>query len=271
MSRVAILSPGGEFTHRLLAALAERGAEADTLVLYVPSARRYLERLGSTPRRLLALPLLPARWAAWRLRLRRQGFGRGARRVVFAGPLNGAGMARALRTLAPDVMLLAQCSIVSPAILSIPSRATVNVHPGLLPWVRGNGPFANALLRGVPLGCTAFRVDAGIDTGPLLRRRLLPVGGDDTLQDLRDGLYRLWVEMSADVIADAAAGRLPPGTPQDARFPLGRTLPDAEAARAAEGGRARALFDRWRPFCDPRDLSLPADFDAAELLPAGRA
>jgi methionyl-tRNA formyltransferase len=271
MSRVVILSSGGEFTHRLLAALAERGMEADALVLYLPSARRYLQRLGSARKRLLALPLLPARWAAWRLRLRRQRFGRGARRVVVAGPLNGAGMARTLRALAPDVMLLAQCSIVSPGILAIPARATVNVHPGLLPWVRGNGPFANALLRGVPLGCTAFRVDAGIDTGPILRRRLLEVGADDTLQALREGLYRLWVEMSADVVADAAAGRLPEGTPQGARFPLGRTLPDEEAARAAEGGRAKALFDRWRPFCDPRDLALPADFDAAGLLPAALA
>lgn len=268
MSRVAILSPGGEFTHRLLAALAQRGAEVDALVLYVPGARRYLQRLGSMPRRLLALPLLPARWAAWRLRLRRQDFGPAARRVVVAGPLNGARMARALRALAPDVVLLAQCSIVSPEILSIPRRATVNVHPGLLPWVRGNSPFGNALRRGVPLGCTAFAVDAGIDTGPVLRRRLLPVGEGDTLQELRDGLYHLWVEMSADVATDAAAGRLPPARPQGPRFPLGRTLPDEEAARAAEGGRAKALFDRWRPSCDPRDLSLPADFDAAALLPA---
>src|SRR5688572_21617770 len=96
--RVAVLSPGGEFTHRLLAVLAERGIALDALVLYVPGVVREWRKLRSAKRRLLALPLLPVRAAGRRLRLRLdRGLREGAPRVVFTGPLNSARMADDLR------------------------------------------------------------------------------------------------------------------------------------------------------------------------------
>ncbi|HVG44253.1 MAG TPA: formyltransferase family protein, partial [Longimicrobium sp.] len=172
--RVAVLSPGGELVHHLLAALAERGIELDALVLYVPGVPRYWRRLESARARLLALPLLPARWAGWRLRVRMDArLRRGARRVIFTGPLNGVRMERHLRRLDPHVLVLAGCGLLDPHILGVPREGTVGVHPALLPWVRGNGAIENSILGGVPLGCTAFRVDPGIDTGPVLERRLV--------------------------------------------------------------------------------------------------
>jgi methionyl-tRNA formyltransferase len=267
--RVVVLSPGGAFTHRLLAVLAERGIALDALVLYAPGVVREWRKLRSARRRLLALPLLPFRAAGRRLRLRLDRTLRaGAPRVVYTGPLNGARMAGDLRRLEPDVLVLARCGLLGPHLLAIPREGVANVHPGLLPWIRGNSPLANSLHRGVALGGTAFWVNAGIDTGAVIERRLVPVTGAETLGQLRDGMFRLWVEMTADLVAAAAEGRLPPGTAQAGRFPICRTMPDEGGPVSA--ATAKALFDRWSTLCGPGGLALPAAADA-DFLPRAEA
>jgi hypothetical protein len=268
---VVVLSSHVEFTRALLQALDERGIRPDAVVLCVPGLAREWRSLPSAVRRLRALPLLPLRWLSRRLgpRLDRR-LRVGAQRVVFTGPPNGARMERDLRRLGPDLVVLARCALIlEPSVLSIPREGVVNVHPGLLPWIRGNSPVTHAMLRGVPLGASAFRVDPGIDTGPVLERRLLPVHGGETPAQLWDALHGLWVEMTADLVQAALAAPLAPGTPQPGRFPLCRSSTAAERAAAAAAvlrGDARALFERWRPRCDPATLSLPLDADA-ELVP----
>jgi methionyl-tRNA formyltransferase len=189
----------------------------------------------------------------------------GAGRVVVTGPLNGREMARDLRRCRPDVLFLAGCGLVSAEILGIPREGTVNAHPALLPWMRGNGAVERSILGGVPLGCTAFWVDPGIDTGRMIARRLLRVAGGERMAELSRALRALWVEMMAELVTAAAAAPLPAGTPQPARFPLCRrvTTPRERAAvdEAVTRGVPRTLFVRWSPFCDPGTLSLPVDAD----------
>ena len=263
---VVVLSPGGTFASALLALLAQRGTVADTLLLYAPGVAREW-RSAPPARRLLGLPLLPLRWVSRRVRRRLARLPEGAARVVFSGTLNGRRMARDLRRLRPDVVVLAHCGLVAPHLLAAAREGVVGVHPALLPWVRGNSPLASSLLRRVPLGCTAFRVDAGIDTGPILARRLVPVGGGETAAELRDALFRLWVEMTAGLVAAAAAGELGEGSAQGERFPLCPTLAGDEGRRVVEEalrrGEPKALFELWRPLCLPPDISLPAGVDAA--------
>lgn len=250
--RVVILSPGGRFLSELLALLARRGTPVDALVLYPPSPPEggwttggpgaLLRRLARRVKRRLYTP--PAGAAA---------------RVVRTGPLNGERMTRDLRRLRPDVVMLAHCGLVASHVLECAGEAVVNVHPGLLPWIRGSSPLGNSLLRGVPLGCSAFRVDAGIDTGRILARRLLPVSGHETPAQLREALFALWVQMAADLVAAVRDG-VDEGFAQDSRFALCRTLPKADARRvideAVRGGVPRTLFEAWRGQCDARDLSL---------------
>ena len=263
--RVVLLTPGGDFAGDVLAELQARGASVHAVVFYTGRVLREWKKTAGL-RRAATLPLLPVRWLGRRVKRRLRPRPAGAARVVFTGPIDGRGVRAALRRLDPHVLVLARCSLVSPALLAAAREATVTVHPGLLPWIRGNQPLGHALLRGVPLGATAFRVDAGIDTGPLLARRLLSVDGEETHGELRAALHRLWVEMTADLIERAAAAPLPAGTPQGERFPLGRALADpaqlAAVQVAVARGDAKALFDAWRPRCDPRDLSLPLDADA---------
>lgn len=260
--RVVILSPGGPFLDDLLALLVRRESRVHGIVLY--DSR--LSRAGASPSplaRLRASAMIPVRW----MRRQRRADVRGAaERLIATGALNGGGTARVLRRLRPDVLVLARCGLVKPHVLAIPAEGVVNVHPGLLPWIRGGSPVGNSLLRGVPIGATAFRVDAGIDTGPILRRRLVDVGGAGTEAALRDGLYRLWLEMTAELIEAATAGPLPWGSPHAGRFPLCHDLNDSPERSAVDdavrGGAAQTLLDRWRPLCDPTDLSLAANADA---------
>lgn len=262
--RVVIVSRGDPAVPELLRALHERGIRPHALVLYIASPLAEWRALPWA-RRIAAFPLLPARWLRRRVRLRpdretRQRAGQ----VVVTGPLNGPAMLRDLRRRRPDVLFLAGCGLVSPQLLSIPREGTVNAHPALLPWMRGNGAVEHGILRGVPLGCTAFWVDPGIDTGRMIARRMMPVAGGETMAALNRGVRALWVEMMAELIAAATAGPLPEGTPQRARYPLCRRVTEAERAAvddAVTRGVPRALFERWRPFCAPGTLELPPAAD----------
>lgn len=272
--RVVLLTGGGPFADQLAALLAERGVRVDALVVYVPSLSAEWRRAMSPGRRARWLALAPLRWVSRRVKVRARAPRAGAfGRVVFTGAVNGRALARDLRRLDPDVLVLARCAVIlEPHVLSAAREGVVNVHPGLLPWIRGNGPVVHSVLRGVPLGASAFRVDPGIDTGAVLERRLLPVRGDESPAGLWEALHRLWVEMTADLAQAALAGPLPPGTPQPGRFPLCRDATPAErdaAARAVSLGEARALYERWLPLCDPVRLTLPPDADADFVPRAG--
>jgi len=269
--RVVLLTGGGPFAHELLELLAERGVRVDALVVFVPSLLAEWRGAMSPARRARWLALAPLRWVSRRVKARiRAPRARPFRRLVFTGAVNGRAMTRDLRRLNADVVVLARCPVIlQPHALSVAREGVVNVHPGLLPWIRGNSPIAHSVLRGVPLGASAFRVDPGIDTGAVIERRLLPVRGGETASALWDALHRLWVEMTADLAQAALAGPLPRGTPQPGRFPLCRAALPAErdtAAEAVRRGEARALFERWLPLCDPVHLSLPFDADA-EFVP----
>lgn len=266
--RLVILSNGDPLLRDLLAALEAQGVRPSALVLYPASPLREWRALP-WPRRIPALPLVPLRWLRRRLRLvpSRERRGR-VERVVVTGPLNGRAMERDLRRLRPDVVCLAFGGILSPAILSIPAETTVNVHTGLLPWIRGSGAVANSILRAIPLGCTSFRLDPGIDTGPVLARRLVPVRGGETVEELKTAVRALWLEMTAGLVHDAMRGPLPAGTVQPARFPLCRAVRDpashAAVDAAVRAGVPKAAFEAWRPFCDLRGLSLAPDAPVPE-------
>ena len=272
--RVVLLTPGGKLVEAVLAELARRGAPAPPVLLYRKAADRDFRRARTAAGRARALARLPLLWIRARSAERTH-----ARALVETcalertGTLAGARVERNLRRLAPDVVVLAHCDLVVPRLLAIAREAVVNVHPALLPWIRGNSPIGNSLLRGVPLGATAFRVDAGIDTGAILGRRLVPLRGGETLPQLRDALFQLWVEMTADVVEAARSGALPAGEAHAGRFPLCRSITSPTELAAVDAAvaedRARALFDRWAPACEAPGFTLPSGADESVAPGAG--
>ncbi len=86
-------------------------------------------------------------------------------------PTDGAFLLR-LRELRPDIgVVVAYGHILKPELLQLPPRGMVNVHPSLLPELRGAAPVEWAIIRGhETTGVTIIQLDAGMDSGPILHK-----------------------------------------------------------------------------------------------------
>ncbi|HEX6012755.1 MAG TPA: methionyl-tRNA formyltransferase, partial [Geminicoccaceae bacterium] len=99
-------------------------------------------------------------------------------------------------------------------ILDAPRLGCVNLHASLLPRWRGAAPIERAILAGDrETGISVFRMEEGLDTGPVLAARPLPIGPGATAPELHDHLARRAAEMLPGVVAGLAAGTLE-ATPQ---------------------------------------------------------
>lgn len=129
----------------------------------------------------------------------------------------------ALRDLAADAfVVVAYGQILSPEILAMPRLGCINGHGSLLPAYRGAAPIQWCLYHGESeTGITTMCMDAGMDTGPMLLKRTLPVGLLDTAQDLAVALAALTAPLLIETLQLLEAGTLTP-TPQ----------PDAQATYA---------------------------------------
>jgi methionyl-tRNA formyltransferase len=98
-----------------------------------------------------------------------------------------------LREVRPDVVVVAAYGLLLPqALLEIPPRGCLNIHASLLPRWRGAAPVQRALLAGDTMtGVCIMRMEAGLDTGPVLLRSELPIGPRDTAGTLTESLARL--------------------------------------------------------------------------------
>jgi len=96
---------------------------------------------------------------------------------------------RLLETLAPHdpalVCLAGFMRVLGPAFVRAYAGRVVNIHPSLLPAFPGLHAQRQALEYGVKIsGCTVHLVDEGVDTGPILVQRSVPVLPDDTEESL---------------------------------------------------------------------------------------
>jgi len=122
----------------------------------------------------------------------------------------------ALQALRPDVIVVAAFGqILRPAVLDLPPFGCLNVHASLLPRWRGAAPIAAAILAGDETsGITVMRMDPGLDTGPILRQRALPIAPDDTSESLGEKLAQLGADLLLDTLPDWLARKILP-QPQD--------------------------------------------------------
>ena len=117
-----------------------------------------------------------------------------------------------LRALQPDlIVVVAYGQILPPAILDLPRHGCLNVHTSLLPKYRGAAPIQRAIADGnTETGVTIMKMDAGLDTGPVLALRPTPILPTDDSQTLNDRLAILGAELLAETIPDYVAGTIPP-------------------------------------------------------------
>ena len=94
---------------------------------------------------------------------------------------------------APQLMVVAAYGLILPqAVLDLPARGCLNIHASLLPRWRGAAPIHRAIEAGdAETGITIMRMDAGLDTGPMLLTRRQPIAPDMTAGRLHDALAAL--------------------------------------------------------------------------------
>lgn len=108
----------------------------------------------------------------------------------------------------PDVIAVAAFGqILRQEVLDLPAYGCLNVHLSLLPRWRGAAPVAAAILAGdTTTGVTIIRMDAGLDTGPILAQIEEPLGLNDTRLNLSERLARRGAALLVKTIPEIVAG-----------------------------------------------------------------
>ena len=115
-----------------------------------------------------------------------------------------------LHRWAPDLIVVtAFGQILRPAVLDLPKYGCINVHASLLPRWRGAAPIQAAILDGdESTGITIMRMDPGIDTGPTLRQKSLPINPDDTAGTLSNKLSQLGADLLIETLPAYLSGQI---------------------------------------------------------------
>ena len=112
--------------------------------------------------------------------------------------------------LRPDLGVLADYGqIVPTGLLDLAPHGMLNLHPSLLPRHRGATPIAAAILAGDErTGVSLFRMDSGLDSGPLLASAVLPLSGTETAPELESQLALLAAGLLARSVGPWLRGEL---------------------------------------------------------------
>ncbi len=124
-----------------------------------------------------------------------------------------AELVRALREAGVEWVVLAGfMRVLTPVFLDAYAGRIVNVHPALLPAFPGVNAQRQALEHGVKIsGCTVHFVDAGVDTGPIIAQRAVPVLPGDDEAALSERIHAAEHELLVEVLSDIARGKVAAG------------------------------------------------------------
>lgn len=162
---------------------------------------------------------------------------------------NDAPSLERLRAARPDVLVVvAYGRLLRESLLELAPAGVVNLHPSLLPAYRGASPIQAAIHDGqTRSGVTLMRMDAGLDTGPVIAAREESIRPDDTLPALHDRLAVVGAELLDEMLDSWVGGRLraQPQDPETATLtrPLERADAELDLRRPAQD-----LYDQWRAF-----------------------
>lgn len=160
-----------------------------------------------------------------------------------------------LAALQPDLMVVVAYGLILPqAVLDIPRLGCINSHASLLPRWRGAAPIQRAVEAGdTESGVTVMRMEAGLDTGPMLLKVATPISAEDTGGSLHDRLAQVGPPAVVQAIAGLADGSLQGEVQNDALATYAHKLNKDEARLdwrrpAVELERLIRAFNPW-PVC----------------------
>ncbi|WP_022960800.1 methionyl-tRNA formyltransferase [Halopseudomonas pelagia] len=179
-----------------------------------------------------------------------------------------------LAALRPDLLVVVAYGLILPqAVLDIPRLGCINSHASLLPRWRGAAPIQRAIEAGDPeSGVTVMRMEAGLDTGPMLLKVHTELSPAETGGSLHDRLALLGSRVLVEAISGMAAGTLQGEVQNDSLATYAHKL-DKRAATidwqrpASELDRLIRAFNPW-PLAHARWQNQPLKIWAAEPVSA---
>jgi methionyl-tRNA formyltransferase len=156
-----------------------------------------------------------------------------------------------LRALEPELSVVAAYGHILPReVLDLPARGSLNVHPSLLPELRGAAPVNWAIIRGLThTGVTIMRLVEELDAGPILYRVATPLPTDISAGELHEMLAEMGAIALVEALAQLEAGAIEEVPQSHERATFAPKL-DREAARL-DWSLPAAELDRWVRGCDP--------------------
>ena len=131
-----------------------------------------------------------------------------------------------LRDADADLIVLADYGRIIPgAILEMPGHGALNIHPSLLPRHRGAAPVVGTILEGDAVGgVTVMRMDEGLDSGPIVAQREVPLDGSEVAPELEARLAQLGADLLVEILPGWLDGSVTARPQDDASATLTRML-----------------------------------------------
>jgi len=131
-----------------------------------------------------------------------------------------------IKNLKPDlIVVIAYGKIIPQSILDIPTYGCINIHASLLPKYRGAACLNAPVLNGdKETGVTIMKMEAGLDTGPILRQAIMKLNGNENLEIVHDTLSSLGAEILITTLNDFISGKIEPQVQEDANASYIKTL-----------------------------------------------
>jgi methionyl-tRNA formyltransferase len=163
--------------------------------------------------------------------------------VLAPERLRDAASVDAILALRPRLAVLADYGQIVPSTLLDLESGALNLHPSLLPRHRGATPIPAAILAGDrETGVTLIRMDEGLDTGPIVAQRSVPLDGTETASSLEAELRDLAATVLDDSVGPWLRGELPPRPQAEDGVSLTRPLRREDGRLDPE--RPAALLER---------------------------
>jgi methionyl-tRNA formyltransferase len=154
-----------------------------------------------------------------------------------------------LEAIAPDaILVVAYGRIIPQWMLDLPRHGNINLHGSLLPKYRGAAPIQWAVANGETVtGVTTMRLDAGLDTGPMLLAQAVPIGEEETAVDVYENLAEVGAPLMVETLRRLECGDIFP-EPQNHSLATHAPILTRDDGRIDFTRTAREICNRWRGF-----------------------
>ena len=157
-----------------------------------------------------------------------------------------------ITSLSPDLVIVVGYGLILPqSILEIPIHGCLNLHPSLLPKYRGASPVISAIRNGDrQTGISLMLLDSGMDTGPVIRQKIVETSDSDTAETLTDTLFAHGSQLLQECLVPWVNGHISASPQAQDQASISKKIekPDGRADWALSAlalDRLRRAFTPW--------------------------